>query len=358
MKGLALVDAPDHVCCRYRIRAFEPSLVESGSSISIEGLAPGLASRTAQLLRASAFDFVILQRKLLSSWQLTLLRRSARRLIFDFDDAVLFRDSYDPRGPHCPRRAVRFAHTVRSADVILAGNDFLAECARKHGAQSNAIQVIPTCVAAELYPTWAGSEKQGLDLVWIGSSSTLRGLEHVTSLWQCIGRVRPQVRLRLISDRFADFSPLVVVPILWSEATERQELAAGDLGVTWLPDDLWSRGKCGLKLLQYQAAGLPVIANPVGVHPQMIEPGSNGFLAATSAEWLDAIDLLAGDFAARQRMGRAGRSLVESRYSVRAWSAAFVSSVLGKAPPRALRGLHTVSTRPETAEAAGRQGRT
>src|SRR5918998_2088237 len=134
MKALALVDAPDHVCCRYRIRAFEPALAGAGWSLTVEGLASGLLARSAQLRRASAFDAVILQRKLLPAWQLHLLRRSSRRLIFDVDDAVLYRDSYDPRGPRCPRRAARFARTVRLADAVLAGNSFLADCARSLGA--------------------------------------------------------------------------------------------------------------------------------------------------------------------------------------------------------------------------------
>src|SRR5436190_19161661 len=100
MKALALVDAPDHVCCRYRIRAFEPALVRDGWSLDYLGLAHGLLGRASQLGRLPRYDTIILQRKLLPRWQLLALRRKTPRLVFDFDDAVLFRDSYDPRGPH------------------------------------------------------------------------------------------------------------------------------------------------------------------------------------------------------------------------------------------------------------------
>src|SRR5712671_2033096 len=99
MKALALVDAPDHVCCRYRIRAFEPALIRAGWSLDTLGLAGGLLGRVAQLARLPRYDTILLQRKLLPAWQLLALRRKARRLVFDFDDAVLYRDSYDPRGP-------------------------------------------------------------------------------------------------------------------------------------------------------------------------------------------------------------------------------------------------------------------
>ena len=99
MKALALVEAPDHVCGRYRVSAYAPALAASGCSLVVEGIADGPLARVRQLRRASRFDAVLLQRKLLPGWQLAILRSSSRRLIYDFDDAVLYRDSYDPRGP-------------------------------------------------------------------------------------------------------------------------------------------------------------------------------------------------------------------------------------------------------------------
>ena len=88
MKLLALVESPDHVCCRYRIRAFEPALRRAGWSLRVKGLERGAFVRSFQLHRASQYDAVILQRKLLPGWQLHILRRAARHLVFDFDDAV------------------------------------------------------------------------------------------------------------------------------------------------------------------------------------------------------------------------------------------------------------------------------
>ncbi len=107
MKALALVDAPDHVCCRTASGRSSRPWREPGWSLTLEGLARGAFGRGRNSARAARFDVVILQRKLLPGWQLRELRRPARRLVFDFDDAVLYRDSYDPRGPHCRRRARR-----------------------------------------------------------------------------------------------------------------------------------------------------------------------------------------------------------------------------------------------------------
>ena len=120
-----------------------------------------------------------------------------------------------------------------------------------------------------------------------------------------------------------------MIPVAWNEQTEAREIAAGHIGVSWLPDDLWSRGKCGLKVLQYQAAGLPVVANPVGSHCEMINGGETGFLATTPDEWVAAITLLAGDARRRQKMGLMARQRVEADYSVSAWAETFVTSMTG-----------------------------
>ena len=297
----------------------------------------GAIGRLLQLERARGYDSVILQRKLLPGWQLDHLRRRARRLVFDFDDAILYRDSYDPRGPHCPRRLRRFRRTVRSADVVLAGNDFLADCALRSGASPERVQVIPTCIQTDDYSTRRPTDRSpGIELAWIGSSSTLAGLEARRDLWERIGREVVGARLRLICDRFPDFGPLPIVPVEWSESTEAAELGRADVGISWLPDDLWSQGKCGLKVLQYQAVGLPVVTNPVGVHPSMVVDGVSGCLASTPDEWVDAIRTLRDDPMRRQSMGEAARRSVEEGYSVSAWSECFVAAVTGGIARRGL----------------------
>ena len=333
MKVLALVEARDHVCCRYRISAFERALEASGWSLTIEPLAPGLFSRMAQFARSADFDCVILQRKLLPAWQIGELRRRSRRLIFDFDDAVLYRDSYDRRGHYHRRRRDRFRRTVQVADVVLAGNDFLGGCALEAGASPDQVRVIPTCVETNsARPTPRAASKPGVDLVWIGSRSTMAGLDQRRPLWERIGLEIPEVRLRMICDRFLRFEALRVVGVRWSEASENADVGGGDVGISWVPDDLWSRGKCGLKVLQYQAAGLPVVANPVGVHRELVRPGIDGFLPSSSDEWVEAIRTLVEEPEMRWNMGRAARTSVETRHSVSAWSPSFVAAVAGAKP--------------------------
>lgn len=322
MNLVALVDAPDHVCCRYRVEAFRPALERAGHTLETLALPKRWWSRWG-LFRRLRGATVLLQRFLLPGWQLALLRRSVGRLLFDIDDAVFLRDSYSKKGLFHPGRQARFAATVKASDVIVAGNSYLGDHAARW-AGVHRVHIVPTCVDPGGYNP-AGAARGGTDLVWIGSSSTLQGLEAITPLLNEVGKYNPEVRLKVICDRFPTFTHLPVVDCPWSKATEAAELASADIGIAWVPDDDWSRGKCGLKVLQYMAAGLPVIANPVGVQVDMVRHGETGYLAATAQEWSEAVRRLTRDASLRQRMGQAGRRLLEDRYSVQAGGNAWVA---------------------------------
>lgn len=316
MRLIALVESSEHVCCRYRLAAFRPFLEASGHHLRLVSVPRSLWSWPRLIRELSGADVVILQRKLLSPWQLLLLRRAARQLVFDFDDAVFLRDSYSPKGLRSARRLRRFRALVRAADVVAAGNAFLAGHAASVAGPAR-VSVMPTCVDPERYPLAAHLNQQGrVQLVWIGSSSTLQGLEMIRPILEKAGWFIPGLQLKLICDRSVSLTHLPVVECPWSEATEAAQLAAADIGISWLPDDLWSRGKCGLKVLQYMAAGLPVVANPLGVQAEMVRHGETGYLASTEAEWLAAISALAGNPDRRRAMGLAGRRLVERNFSV------------------------------------------
>ncbi len=323
MHWIALVDHPEHVCCRYRLAAFRPFLEQAGHTLELVTMPRHWFSRLRlfQHLRGAN---VIVQRRLLAGWQRSLLRRAARRLLFDFDDAMFLRDSYAARGLQDRRRLRRFAGMVRCADAVIAGNAFLAEAAAEW-TDERSIQVIPTCVDPERYPLAEPVRQgEGVQLVWVGSSSTLRGLQAIAPLLEKIGRNVPGVRLKLLCDRFLTLRHLPVLPVRWTEANEATEIASADIGISWLPDDAWSRGKCGLKVLQYLVAGLPVIANPVGVQIEMVRHGETGFLVRTPEQWIEAVRRLAEDVALRRRMGRAGRRLVETRFSVAVGAARWI----------------------------------
>lgn len=315
MRLAALVDSPDHVCARYRLRAFEPNLRAAGHSLELHALPRSWWDRLGVARSLQDADVVILQRKLLSRTEITLLRRRVRRLWYDLDDAVWMRDSYSGKNFTSWKRERRFRTTMQGADLVVAGNAYLAEKALSVGAAN--VRIVPTCVEVSRYRL-ARHDVERADMVWVGSSSTIRGLESASEMLSSLGKQVPGIRLKLVCDRFIHPAGLEVVESRWTESTEAAEIADADIGISWIPDDPWSRGKCGLKVLQYMAAGLPVVTNSVGVHPEMVKHGQTGFLANTTAEWIEAIRTLARDPKLRRQMGAAGRKVVEDRYSVEA----------------------------------------
>lgn len=335
MNVLALIEQPGNVCYRYRIEAFAHELAGAGHRLRAVSLREGGPLRFLLYRAVADADLVILQRRLLPTWQLSLIRRLAKCLVYDFDDAVFQRDSFQSKGPHSPRRQRRFRATVRAADAAIAGNAYLR---RRAGQVTDPgrVYVVPTAVRPESYrPANHVRRGAGVRLVWIGSSSTLQGLELAAGHLRAAGERTAGLELHLVCDRMADFPALAVVPHPWSAATEADDLAAADIGVSYLADDAWSRGKCGLKVLQYMAAGLPVVANPVGMNRRMVVDGQTGLLADSPDEWARAIARLAGDPALRQRMGTAGRRLVEQRYSVDRWGTQWVAILESLARRRA-----------------------
>lgn len=327
MKVLALTEGPNHVCYRYRLEAFAPALAAQGATLESLPLVPHTMQRGAQLREAATADVVILQRKLLPLWQLRILRRAARTLIYDFDDALFCRDSYARKRSTSWGRLAHFWATIYQADLVTAGNAYLARQASLY-VEPQRVHLLPTCVDPSLYPLAAHERSDGhLALAWIGQHSTLPCLNQARPMLAAASRALPRLELRVICNQFPQLEGVRVVPRQWSAAHEARELASADVGLSWLPNDPWSLGKCGLKVLQYMAAGLPVVANPVGMNLEMVRHGRTGFLAATRQEWVAALARLAADPALRRTMGAAGRHFVERHYSVAAWSGRFVDLV-------------------------------
>jgi glycosyltransferase involved in cell wall biosynthesis len=327
MKVLALTEGPNHVCYRYRIEAFAMALAQRGWTLESLPLAVPTFQRSAQLREAGEADVVILQRRLLPLWQLRILRKAAKVLIYDFDDALFHRDSYSRKGPLSWTRLAHFWATIYAADAVTAGNRYLQEQAAAY-IEPHRVHLVPTCVDPHLYPL-ALHRRRGAEakLVWIGQHSTLNCLRHAQPMLAAAAENLPGLQLRVICNCFPQLQAIEVAPRQWSAASETAEVADADIGISWLPDDPWSLGKCGLKVLQYMAAGLPVVANPVGMNREMVVHGQTGLLASTPAEWARAIEMLANDPVLRARLGAAGRELVQRHYSVARWAPEFAALV-------------------------------
>ncbi|MGF1579196.1 MAG: glycosyltransferase family 4 protein [Gemmataceae bacterium] len=315
MRVVALVKGIDHVCTRYRVEAFRPYLEKDGYRLDLLSWPKSIFSKMVFPTQIGRVDVLILQRKLASPWQMAWFRRLSKALVFDFDDAVFYRNSYAKEGFHSPKRAKRFHHTVTKADYVVAGNDFLKAKALENDPNTNVL-TIPTCVDTSRYPVAQHTERPFVDLVWVGSASTLQGLLPLTSMFNETGEAIRRLRFKIICNHFLRLESLPVVECIWSEATEVKDIVTADIGVSWVPPDPWSEGKCGLKVLQFMAAGLPVVANPVGVQKQMVEHGKTGFLVETPEDFQRVVARLVADPSLRRSMGLRARQRVENEYDV------------------------------------------
>jgi glycosyltransferase involved in cell wall biosynthesis len=129
-------------------------------------------------------------------------------------------------------------------------------------------------------------------------------------------REKQEFELRVIGAK-VEIEGLAVRCLPWRAETEPDDLRALDVGVMPLPDDEWSRGKCGMKALQYMALGIPPVVSPVGVNATIVRDGVNGFYASTDEEWIDRIALLLEDEPLRRSLGQEARRTVEESYNAR-----------------------------------------
>lgn len=324
---LAVTEGPDFVCYRYRIEAFRRLLADRGWHLELLPHVRSAGVFMKQMRHIAAADAVVLQRRLYPWPWRWLIRQAAKVLIYDFDDAVFLRDS-NSRKPAANRsRLLRFRRTVRMADACLAGNEHLRDHAAEasRGAQ---VHLVPTCVDPGRYRLAEHRRvANNSQLVWIGSRSTATSLVDAREALVATSRTLPGITLKTICDFVPRIDGVHALHRPWSNETEAEDLAQGDIGVAWFPDHPWSLGKCGLKVLQYMAAGLPVVANPLGIHRELVVHGETGFLASTASEWAEAIARLAKAPERRRQMGLAARERVVNHFSVSRWGPRLVEIV-------------------------------
>mgnify|MGYP001194383274 CR=1 FL=1 len=271
--------------------------------------------RVCTLMLRYNFDLVWIEKEALPwlpLWLERLLLRG-RPYVLDFDDAIFH--SYDLHFSTLVRNffGQRIDHLMAGARLVIAGNEYLARRARD--ANAPWIEVLPTVIDLERYkvrPTRI-VQPDPLRIVWIGSPSTIH---YLSLLQEPLTRLSRQfsVRLRVIGARIPHMPGVDAEFVPWSEETEVASIQECDIGVMPLLDSPWERGKCGYKLIQYMACGLPVVASPVGVNSQIVHANENGLLANNDKEWVRALDLLLGNATLRQHMGAVGRKKVEDAY--------------------------------------------
>ena len=334
MKVLFLIQGFSVAASRYRVLQYIPYLESKGVDATVSLYPRTLRENFQFFNNLSKYDIVFLQRKRFNQPRLGWLRKRAKRVVYDFDDSVMYRNS-KVKDPISSTRRRRFVQMIKNSDFVIAGNEFLKREALPYNPN---VKVIPTGIDRERYglKTYPVQQKR-VTLGWIGDHGSIHYLEKMRPIFERVGEKYPHVELKIVCDTFFDCDRMGVVKKKWTSEEEVADLQGFDIGLMPLVDDPWSWGKCGFKIIQYQGVGVPVVCTPVGINRDLVEDGVNGFYAMTPAEWEGKLSLLIENSELREQMGREGRKRVLENYTYQA-SAPHLLSILDRLVEKPLRG--------------------
>ena len=315
--------------------SFRGLYTASGSGGKMRALIKGIRSRIQDASKVRAGDVIIVHSELAPTMGGVVLDRllsQGARIVYNFDDSVFLKR---PGGSRLIRMLARpdrrTADLCRAASAVMAGNRYLASYAERARGGPDHVHVMPTVLDTERFrPATDHREqrrrredgrRQGDRLPtvgWIGTHSTL---PYLTALFPALAAVqaRREYRLRVICNRAPEpFPGLKVEFIEWALEDELRYFEGLDVGLYPVPDDAWTRGKCGFKAIQYLACGIPTIASPVGVLSEIARDGETGLHASDPMSWEVALERLLENEGLRAEMGVAGRRLIVERYSIQA----------------------------------------
>ncbi len=348
---------PEGASARYRVYAYLPYLRRAGIEAQIRPLPPpGAGGKIIRYARsflqrwretgeARPFDVAVLQRDLINHLRPVLetrLFRAGVPLVLDVDDAIHLRPPGRPPGllALALGSADKLASLVPLAKCVLAGNEELVQLCRERGAQR--VRLIPTAIDFTRIGPLPQERTPGTLFVlgWIGSPGTVSYLEAIRPALEELGR-KGGFLLRVVGAKAPAFGALATESLPWSLESENTLLEGFDAGLMPLSDDPWSRAKCGTKLLQYMALGVPAVASPVGANRAILgardgaregEPEA-GLLASRPEEWVAALEGLQANPDLRARLRVQGRLRVERHYNVERLAPALIEELRQAARP-------------------------
>lgn len=337
---------------RYRIEQFIPELEKAGLSYDYRFLlneemdqtfyAPGAYWGKAMIvlksllsllkwtfIDAKKYKYVFVQREAFMLGTAFFERAMAKRakLIFDFDDSIWMPNvSAANRKLAFLKNPAKTSRIIQSANCTVVGNEFLANYAQQF---TDKVVLIPTAVDTEEYHRSNDLEPKSNGKVCIGWSGSQTTIEHFklaeTALKAIQSKYGEQVYFKVVGDGSYKNEALNIQGVKWTRETELAELEEIDIGIMPLPDDEWSKGKCGLKGLVYMSMEIPCVLADVGVNGEIVQDGVNGFLSKSDEEWVEKLSLLIDDASLRKQLGKEGRKRVLDKYSIIANKEKFVS---------------------------------
>ncbi len=280
----------------------------------------GLTRRFLLLTRIHRFDLVFIHREAapvgppIIEW--VIAKVLSKKIVFDFDDAIWLPDQADePRW----KSVIKWRRKIRAichwSYKVSCGNDYLYNYARQFN--SRVVYNPSTIDTIEQHdPSLFRSHPDKAVIGWTGSHSTMKYLMELVPVLRELKIKYPHISILIISDRPPELPGVQFTFIPWSAETEIEMLTRIDIGIMPLPDDEWSKGKCGFKALQYMSLEKPAVVSPVGVNAKIIDHAINGFHCTTAEDWLHYLGYLIDQKDVCARMGKSGREKVINHYSV------------------------------------------
>ena len=279
----------------------------------------GYFNRFRVLLSLKKYDVVFIEKEifpLIPAIAEYFLYKFRIKYIVDYDDAVFH--NYDLSNNIIVRTVMRHKidRVMSCAACVVAGNEYLSKRAMAAGAQW--VELIPTVVDIMRYSPRINFSSCRPVIGWIGSPSTQ---DYVVGIKDALVSICNTYRARLLligatEKMHTEFNDLDIEILPWSEDKEAEFIRKMDIGIMPLPDGPWEKGKCGYKIIQYMASGVPVVASPVGVNVKIVTESKCGILASSLPDWEVALLELIQSPTQRMKMGSAGRSEVEKVYSL------------------------------------------
>ena len=296
-------------------------------------LLKGFLKRFALLFKASSFDFIFIHREAapigppILEWAIANVLR--KKIIYDFDDAIWLTDKTTEGWLE---KTLRWRSKVKSicrwSYKVSCGNEYLSAFARQF---NKSVVYNPTTIDTTALHNVKKSQSTSQEKIvvgWTGSHSTLKYLDIIKPVLVGLEKKHPTIEILIIANQRPELELKSLKFLPWRKDSEVADLLKIDIGIMPLPDDEWTKGKCGFKALQYMALGIPAVVSRVGVNEKIVSHGVNGFIATTHDEWFKSLDLLIQDKMLRFNMGEAGRKKVIDQYSVASNTSTFLSLFL------------------------------
>ena len=249
----------------------------------------GFLRRVIHLFKSLGADFIFIHREAtpfgppVIEWFLARVFR--KRIIYDFDDAIWLKNQSDVNSSvSSVKNYSKVKKIISWSYRVSAGNEYLANYSRDFNKD---VIVNPTTLDTDIHKRSDRSSGEIIRLGWTGSHSTLVYLE---DLLPVLDGLETEFSLTLICNAKPSVSYPWINYIEWTRANEINDLEKIDIGLMPLPDNPWTEGKCGFKLLQYMSMEIPSVASPVGVNKKMIEMSGSILEAKSSNEWIAQIE--------------------------------------------------------------------